>query len=50
MLVGFTITFLEAMAGTHVKDILTMSHRWIDSVEPDPDGVKARVYIGQLTS
>eukprot|EP00966_Prymnesium_polylepis_P329093 7384838-Prymnesium_polylepis.2 len=48
MLVDGTLTFLEAMAGKHVEDTVTISHRWVNSVDPDPDGVqlaKVREYL-----
>mmetsp|Transcript_18980 Transcript_18980/g.47224 ORF Transcript_18980/g.47224 Transcript_18980/m.47224 type:complete len:174 (-) Transcript_18980:270-791(-) len=48
MLVDGTLTFHEAMVGKHVEDNVTISHRWINSVDPDPDGVqlaKMREYL-----
>ena len=33
-----TITWPEVVTGKHVKEIMAVSHRWMTSFDPDPDG------------
>ena len=40
MLVPFKITFSTACAGEHVKDTLTVSHRWMSAEVADVDGAQ----------
>jgi hypothetical protein len=37
-LVEVTITYEEVVSGTHVEKILSISHRWMEPTQPDPDG------------
>ena len=36
--VEVTITYEEVVRGTHVAKILSISHRWMEPTQPDPDG------------
>ena len=37
-IVEVTTTYAEVVSGTHVEEILSVSHRWMTPQEPDPDG------------
>ena len=41
-LVEMTITYEEVVRGTHVEKILSISHRWMEPSDPDPDGVQLK--------
>ena len=36
--VEVTMNYEEVVRGTHVEKILSISHRWMEPTQPDPDG------------
>ena len=49
-LVEVTISFEEVVRGTHVEKILSVSHRWMEPTQPDPDGEQLKAIKAFLVS
>ena len=49
-LVEVTITYEEVVSGTHVEKILSISHRWMEPTQPDPDGEQLKAIKAFLGS
>ena len=49
-LVEVTISFEEVVRGTHVEKILSISHRWMEATQPDPDGEQLKAIKAFLVS
>ena len=45
-----TITWGEVVKGTHMQKLLSLSHRWMDAGDPDPDGVQLKALKEFLSS
>ena len=45
-----TITYAEVVQGTHVETTLSLSHRWMQPLVPDPDGVQLKALKEHLNS
>ena len=45
-----TITWGEVVQGTHIQKILSLSHRWMEPGDPDPDGVQLKALKEFLSS
>ena len=41
-LVEVTLSYADVVAGVHVDEIGSVSHRWLDPDEPDPDGAQLK--------
>ena len=48
--VEVTISYEEVVRGTHVEKILSISHRWMDPAQPDPDGEQLKAIKAFLVS
>jgi hypothetical protein len=48
--VEVTISYEEVVRGTHVEKILSISHRWMDPAQPDPDGEQLKAVKAFLVS
>ena len=48
--VEVTISFEEVVRGTHVEKILSISHRWMEATQPDPDGEQLKAIKAFLVS
>ena len=48
--VDVTISYEEVVCGTHVKKILSISHRWMEATQPDPDGDQLKAIQAFLVS
>ena len=48
--VEVTISYEEVVRGTHVEKILSVSHRWMEPTQPDPDGEQLKAIKGFLVS
>ena len=48
--VDVTIRYEEVVCGTHVKKILSISHRWMEATQPDPDGDQLKAIQAFLVS
>ena len=46
MIVERVVTFEEVCTGSLVGEICVVSHRWMKSYEPDPDGTQLRKVKG----
>eukprot|EP00966_Prymnesium_polylepis_P165325 3821920-Prymnesium_polylepis.1 len=42
-------SFAQVASGTHTKDVLTVSHRWLTRERPDPDAVQLQTIKKYLT-
>ena len=49
-LVEVTITYAEVVSGTHVENVLSISHRWMQPDQPDPDGEQLKAIKSFLSS
>ena len=49
-LVKVTISYTQVIRGTHVKETLAVSHRWMYPREPDPDGEQLKALKAFLNS
>ena len=49
-LVEVTISYEEVVCGKHVEGILSISHRWMEPTEPDPDGEQLKAIKAFLNS
>jgi hypothetical protein len=48
--VEVTISYEEVVRGTHVEKILSISHRWMEPTQPDPDGEQLKAIKAFLVS
>ena len=48
--VEVTISYEEVVLGTHVEKILSISHRWMEPTQPDPDGEQLKAIKAFLVS
>ena len=48
--VEVTISYEEVVRGTHVDEILSISHRWMEPTQPDPDGEQLKAIKAFLIS
>jgi len=48
--VEVTISYEEVVRGTHVEKILSISHRWMVTAQPDPDGEQLKAIKAFLVS
>ena len=48
--VDVTISYEEVVRGTHVEKILSISHRWMEPTQPDPDGEQLKAIKAFLVS
>ena len=48
--VEVTISYEEVVRGTHVEKMLSISHRWMDPAQPDPDGEQLKAIKAFLVS
>ena len=48
--VEVTISYEEVVRGTHVEKILSISHRWMEPTQPDPDGEQLKAIKDFLVS
>ena len=48
--VEVTISYEEVVRGTHVEKILSVSHRWMEPSQPDPDGEQLKAIKAFLVS
>ena len=48
--VEVTISYEEVVLGTHVEKILSISHRWMEPTQPDPDGEQLKAIKAFLIS
>ena len=48
--VEVTMNYEEVVRGTHVEKILSISHRWMDPAQPDPDGEQLKAIKAFLVS
>ena len=44
------ISYEEVVCGTHVGKILSISHRWMEATQPDPDGEQLKAIKAFLVS
>jgi hypothetical protein len=48
--VEVTMNYEEVVRGTHVEKILSISHRWMEPTQPDPDGEQLKAIKAFLVS
>ena len=48
--VEVTISYEEVVRGAHVEKILSISHRWMEPTQPDPDGEQLKAIKAFLVS
>ena len=48
--VEITMNYEEVVRGTHVEKILSISHRWMEPTQPDPDGEQLKAIKAFLVS
>ena len=49
-LVEVAISYEEVVRGTHVEETLSVSHRWMEPTQPDPDGEQLKAIKTFLNS